>query len=421
MIFLTGTLQDFRLAIRSLRRSPGFVVGVVAVLALGIGANTAMFTVLRATLLRPLAYKQPGQLVTLRASTPSGNSFGTHLADVSAWQARIHGLQNLGYYTPEDKLLASSTAEQQLMAIAASANLFSVLEVAPALGRTFTAAEQQPGHERVVVLSDPVWRTQFAADPHVLGRTVRLNDDLVTIIGVMPQHFAFPADQTTPPQIWTPAVLKPLTYTRSFEAGGFEVIARRSSGKTVAQLRTELSAVQRSLMPFYTSQQIGPELLPSQVIVTDYRQSLDARQRKAALALTAAVGLLWLIACADVASLSLARAAAHRRDAAVRTALGATRWRLLRQSWAEAFLLSASGGVLGFFLAQITLAFFQHHLTQTFGLGLVLHVDVAVLFGLLALTLLSALVFGTTPVLFTSSRSLEQALRADGAQAGTGP
>lgn len=416
---MNGILQDLRFALRSLRRTPGFAMGVVLVLALGIGANTAMFTVLRATLLRPLAYKQPGQLINLQASTRSGDSYGTHLADMSTWQARTHGLQGVAYYAPQEKLLTSSTVQQQLTAVDASANLFSVLGIAPALGRTFTAAEQQPGREHVVILSDPVWRTQFAADPHVLGRTARLDDDLVTIIGVMPRGFAFPADQATPPQIWEPVALNPVVFQRGFDAPAFQIIARRSPGETAAQLGTELTAIQRSLLPLYTAQLIGPEMLPSQVVVTDYRQSLNIGQRKATLALTAAVGLLWLIACADVASLSLARAAARRRDAAVRSALGATRWRLLRQGWAEALLLSAAGGVLGLALSQATLAFFRHRLTQTFGLGLAWHVDVTVLLGLLALSLLGALVFGTVPVLFASQRSLEQALRTDGAQAGT--
>ena len=413
-------LQELRFALRSLRRAPGFALGVVAVLALGVGANTAMFTVLRATLFQPLAYQKAGQLVQLQSLSPAGDPGGSRVADVLAWRARAHTLSAVAYYSEDVKTLVSGSSQGEVTAVDSSAELLPLLGVTPALGRSFTAAEQQPGREHVVVLSDAVWRAMFGADPSVPGRVVRLNDDLFTVIGVMPRGFDFPAQADPRPRVWAPAPLSPGVLSRELREDEmfFEVIGRRRASATMAQVAGELTGIQASLAPLYPLN--VKEIVPNRVEAVDYRHTLHADERTALLALSGAVGLLWLIACADVASLNLARAASRRRELAVRSSLGATRWRLARGMLIEALLLSCSGGLLGLLLARLTLSLLQHSLVHTFGDGFVLHVDGAVLSGLLLLSLLSAVASGLLPMFLASRGPLEQALRTDGAQAGMG-
>ncbi len=417
---MTDLWQDLRFALRALRRAPGFALGVMIVLALGIGANTAMFTVLRATLFRPLAYRAPSQLVQLRSATAAGDPGGSRLADVLAWGARTHTLTTVAYYSEDVKTLQSGSAQGEVTAVDASADLLPLLGVEPVLGRGFTAAEEQPGHDHVVVLSDAVWRALFHADRGVLGQSLRLNDDLFTVIGVMPGGFDFPADVDRRPRVWAPASLTPTVFSRGLQGDTpfFHVIGRRRSSASVAQVTTELTGIQGSLTPLYAL--TVKEVVPNRVEATDYRSTLHAKERTGLLALSAAVALLWLIACADAASLNLARAASRRRELAVRSSLGATRWRLTRGTLAEALLLSACGGALGLLLAKTTLALFQHALARTFGEGLLLPVDGTVLLGLFLLSLLSAIASGVAPMLWAVRGPLEEALRTDGAQVGTG-
>ncbi len=421
MTFLTGTLPDLRLAIRSLRRSPGFALGVIVVLALGIGASAAMFTVLRATVLRPLLYRQPGRLVCLETMAVTGEAGPSRIEDVLVWRARTHTVRAMAYFNTDLQTLNSGYAEQEVGSVNASAELFSTLGTPPALGRVFTAGEQQPGKEHVVVLSDAVWREQFYGEPSVLGRTVRLNDELFTVIGVMPRGFEFPVRQGHEAQVWEPVPLKADNLTRDFRQVGamYEVIARRAPGNSIADVAHELTEVQQSLLPLY-DKSIVPEELPARVEATDLRHTFEAKQRKALVALSGAVALLWLIACADVASLYLARAASRRREFAVRSSLGATRLHLGRQMLVESLLLSCTGGVVGLLLSQCMLAFFRHQLLQTFGDGLQLHVDGLVLTLLFALSILSAVLLSVFATWSTLRGPIEAALRTDGAQAGTG-
>ncbi len=417
---MTGLWQDLRFALRALRRAPGFALGVVVVLALGIGANTAMFTVLRATLFRPLAYRAPSQLVQLRSVTAAGDPGGSRLADVLAWRARAHTLAAVAYYSEDVKTMVSGSAQGEVTAVDASADLLPLLGVEPALGRGFTAAEQQPGRDHVVVLSDAVWRALFHADRGVLGQSLRLNDELFTVIGVMPGGFDFPADVDRRPRVWAPASLTPAAFSRDPQQDTplYEVLGRRRGSASVGEVTTEMTGIEGSLAPRYAS--MARDNVPNRVEATDYRHTLHAKERTGLWALSAAVVLLWLIACADVASLNLARAASRRRELAVRSSLGATRWRLARGTLAEALLLSACGGALGLGLAKTTLALFHHGLARTFGEGLVLPVDGAVLLGLFLLSLLSAVASGVAPTLWAVRGPLEEALRTDGAQAGTG-
>lgn len=406
-------LQDFRYASRQMRHSPGFALGVIAVLALGIGANAAMFTVLEGTLFRPLPYADFGKLVHLHALGANGASIEKHLADLLVWRERAHTLNQIAYYGGTQAYLRSKNGEQTVRDVHGSANLFSTLGVNPALGRGFTDEEQQPGKENVVVLSNSVWQVQFHADPSIVGRPVLIDDVPTTVIGVMPAGFTFPPESVTA-EIWQPAAIKPVDLTRSYAASFYEFIGRLKPGVSPADVATELTQIQKTLLPLYTDKS-GPV----RVEATDYRRSLNADdQRTALLALLAAVAVLWLIACANVASLMLARTAARRREMAVRSALGASRWRLIRQMLVESLLLSGLGGIVGLLLSEATLRAFQHSLTMQFGANLSLYPDARVLFALLALSIFSALVFGIVPSQIASGTAVDQALRQDNEQAG---
>ncbi len=414
-------LQDLRYALRKMRQAPGFALSVVLVLALGIGANAAMFTVLEATLFRPLPYHQPSRLALVTATTTRDTGAFPKLADMQVWRARTHSIEEFAYFTGDSAYLISQNSAQKINAVDASSNLFATLGVSPALGRNFTAEEQQPGKNHVAVLSDLVWRTQFHADPHILGQTVRVDETPVTIIGVMPRGFLFPANQDqSPAQIWMPAALDATSRTRKIDSPGFQVLARLRPGTSLAAVTTELNAIQKQLLPLYNDN-LFDYFVPVHIHVLDYRRSLTVKdQRIALLALFGAVAALWLIACANVACLMLARAASRRREMAVRSALGASRWRLMRQTLVESLLLSLAGAGVGLALAQAALRFFRHSLTTQISPYLTLHADARVLFALLALTILSAILFGVVPARISSSASVEQALRSDGAQTGTG-
>lgn len=421
---MTNILQDLRFALRQLRRAPGFTLGVTLILALGIGANAAMFTVLRATLLRPLNYTRSGDLLTTTITTAQGKPAWARLPDFQAWRDRSHTLLDVAYFrqNAETYLIGgtpSSASEQVVNATEASANLFTMLGAAPALGRTFTVAEQQPGHEQVVVLSDAVWRSQFHADRGILGATIRLEDKPVTVIGVMPPGFRFPAE-IAEPQVWQPAALTSEAVARTPFSAIYTPLLRRRPGTSLAEVSAELNALQTQLAPLYSGS-MGPELVPARASALSFRESLNTPvQRSAVLGLFGAVLALWLIASTNVASLMLARTAARRRELAVRSALGATRWRLLRQALLEGLLLSLLGGALGLLLANITLRLFAHRLTAELGPDLALHADARVLLALFALSLASALLFGLVPALLGTRFPVEQALRQDGAQSGTG-
>src|SRR6202789_953844 len=415
-----NTLNDLRYALRQMRQAPGFALSVVIVLALGIGANAAMFTVLEGTLFRPLPYRHVDDLVRVKATDSQGAQSSSRLPDLLIWQQRSHTLSQIAYYNRwSSAYIYADHTQQKVSSVSASPNLFTTLGVAPELGRSFTTEEQQPGKDHVAVLSDVVWRNQFHADPHILGQTVRIDDTPTTIIGVMPQGFLFPADDSAA-QIWVPSPLTPQDFTRGDDASWYEIIARRHANISMPAIATELNAIQKQILPLY-SDPIAKLMPPPHPPPVTYRPSLNAKdQRTALLALFGAVMMLWLIACANVACLMLARTAARRREMAVRAALGASRWRLVRQTLAESLLLSLSGGMIGLILSQLTLHLFRHNLATQLSPDLSLHPDARVLLTLFALSVLSAVLFSVVPSRLASTVAVDQALRHDGAQAGTG-
>jgi predicted permease len=413
---ISSILQDVRYGLRQMRRSPGFTATVIGVLALGIGANAAMFTVLDGTLLRKLPYRTPSGLVVLSSFNGQGKYSVSHLADIEQWAQRSRTLTGIAYHENMDAILTEGQEEQEVRKVKNSANLFGVLGVTPAMGRTFTKEEQQPGRDGVVVLSDTVWRNEFHEDQSVLGKVVRIDDLPMMVIGVMPAGFAFPADSAKP-QVWTPWELTAKSMTRAWDSESGLVVARRRQEASIAMVQKELSGIQEPLAKLYESNAglIGQK---ARVQAVDYRQGLNQEQRTALLALLAAVAVVWLISCANVANLMLARSMARQREIAVRGALGAGRWRLVQQLMVESLLLSVMGAIAGVAFAQIMLRMLRHALVTNLSQPIATHPDARVLIALLGLSIASATAFGVVPAMIAKRMPLDQALRLDGA--GTG-
>lgn len=408
---------DVRYAFRQLRRTPAFTVTVLVVLALGIGFNAAMFSIIDATLLRWLPYRHPGELVRLNVTDSQGSPSWIFYADLLEWQKQAHSMDSLAYYNDVEGFLETKAGQESVSAQKVSANLFDVLGVQPKRGRAFAAEEQVPGNNKVVTLSDAVWRTMLQADPEVVGKQIRLNDQPYTVVGVMPPGFEFPANDSRP-QIWMPAEVNAASQTRSFAGNTYQAIVRLRRGATPASVSAELTGVQSNLAPLYKKEMIG-EFPPLHVNAVGYRESLVAGSRPALLALVAAVGILWLIACANVANLMLARGMARQREVAVRGALGASRGRIIRQLFTESLVLSLLGSAAGLGLAQLALRIFSRTLSVRLNLPEELTPNPAVLGALLALSVISALLFGLLPAWLAARIPLEQSLRQASAQAGT--
>jgi predicted permease len=409
-------LADLRYAFRQLRHTPAFTVTVLVVLALGIGANAAMFSIVDATLLRWLPYHRPNELVSLNLVNDHGGASSGYYQDLVAWQGQSHTLQSMAYYNEIEGFLETKSGQEPVSTYAVSANLFSVLDVQPAQGRPFLASEQTPGNSRVVILSNAVWRNMLQADPGAVGKQVTINDQPYTVAGIMPPRFVFPASENKP-QIWVPAEITPAHFKMGFEEPTYQAIARICEGSSLASIGTELSGIETRQVLLYPAE-MREELPLTRVAATPYRETLVAQSRPALLALIAAVGIMWLIACANVANLMLARSMARQREIAVRGALGASRWRIVRQLFTESLVLSAFGSAAGLGLAQLVLSIFTQTLSLRLNLPGYLAPNPAVLIALLGLSVVSAVLFGLLPAWLASGTPLEHALRQSSLQGG---
>ena len=406
---------DVHYALRQLRSAPGFTATVLLVLALGIGANAAMFSVVDATLLRWLPYAEPGKVLSLTATDAKGTADFATYADFEEWERQSHTLSSAACYIRNSAYVKASGDDQMVSAPAVSADFFTVLGANPAMGRGFIADEQIPGKGKVVVLSDRAWQTLLRADPGIIGKQIIVNNVPHTVVGVMPPRFSFPIDDPTT-QIWLPLETTPNYHQRNFNAPPCQIIGRMQQGATLAGVEAELSAIQQRLAPLYGKEKVE-DLAPSRVQAVRYRDTLVKDARPALRALLLAVGIIWLIACANVANLMLARSMARQREIAVRGALGASRWRLLRQLVTESLMLSFAGGLAGLALAQLSLKIFDRALNAQLHLPEHLAPSPGVLGALLVLSVLSAVASGLLPAWLAARTPLEHAMR-QGQQSG---
>ena len=337
---MNDLLQDVRYALRQLRRSPGFTAIAALTLALGIGSNLAMFTVVNAVLLRPLPYPDPEQIVMLFPAGASGPSANMPLPvfdpDFAQLRDQNQSFESVAAFNGSQPTISGRGEPALLSGTQVTEDFFQVFGVAPALGRAFSPADYEQGPARVVVLGEELWRGRLAGDPAIVGQTVHLDGEPFTVIGVMPGYFRFPESS----QLWTPVQLT-TQRNNSFR----RVIARRKAEIQPAQVQAELDTFMTNLAQQHSDKRIGgARVLP----LIDH---IVGRVRSAMWLFLGAVGFVLLIACANVAHLALARSERRQREITVRAALGAGRWRLARQLLVESCVLSLGGGMLAFLFA----------------------------------------------------------------------
>jgi predicted permease len=422
---MTTLINDVRYALRQLLKSPGFAITAILILALGIGANAAMFTVLNAVLLRPLPYADVNRLVVPTLFDKQGGSnYGAMYPDIEEWQKRAHSLSGIAYETDFNQFFEGAGGGESVSNVKSSSNLFAVLGVQPQIGRTYGLEEQTPGRDHVVVLSDEVWDKYFHRDPKALGQTIKLDGQLYTVIGVMPKAFSYPFSLNqaqvweTEVQVWTPQPLTPEATTRDNLYGPYGVIARLRPGVSLIAAQRELNNLQHAIAKEYPANYAYP--VPVSVQVQSYRASLTAQFRPSLLVLEAACLMLWLIACANVAGLLLVRGSARQREIAVRAALGAGRTRLLWQSLVESLLLSVGATGAGIGLAIVALHVFRHALQQRVDMVRDAHLNLPVLLVLAAFSIVTAIVCGIMPALVVAKVPALHALQQGGMQTSAG-
>jgi len=407
---LETILQDIRYGLRQIGRNRGYTAVVALTMALGIGANTAIFSVVNAVILRRLPYPQADRLMVASLVNVKDPSFlvSYGVADYLAARERQRSFTKLAGVSWADSFTLTGTAEPlRLRGSAVSAEFFSVLGVRPALGRDFAFGEDTPGHTREVVLSDRFWRQGFGADPQAVGRTITLDGDSYTIVGVMPAEFHFGAfGATENGDIWPLMQIVPRNARYPFS---LRVVGRLKSGVSESQARLDLAAISRDTQRQFP----GPEL--SGASIEPLQTEITGKVRPALLILLGAVGLVLLIATVNVANLEVARATARGRELAIRAAMGAGRLRIARQVLTECLLVAVLGGALGLFLAywcvRGIVAMAPAGIPRLAEIG----VDGQVLAFTAAISLLSGLLFGLAPAAHGLGSSLDETLRG-GAQ-----
>ena len=394
-------LQDLKFAARMLVKNAGLTLTAVITLALGIGANTAIFSVLSAVLLHPLPYPQPAQLVKVW-----GRFTGIGLPKDEMWFSapEYRDLNDLNRSFSEIACAGTNSfnmgvkgTPEQLAGANATPSLFRALGVNAQIGRTFTDDEGQPGHDSEVLLSDGLWRRGFAADPGVVGRTLQINGQPMTVVGVLPKWFTYPG--FTGIDIWAPLAFTPAALGPNSRGNhGYEVVARLKPGITLAQARAELASEARSIIE--QNKQYPYSKFNYTLLANPLLDEVVGDEMKSSLwILMAAVGFVLLIACANVASLLLSRAAARDQETAVRMTMGAGRARLVRQHLTESLLLALIGGAAGVATVPVALKALVALSEQTLPRPVPTNVDVGMLLFSLAVALGTGLLFGLVPAL----------------------
>lgn len=419
--------QDFRYSLRSLFARPGFLIAAVLTLALGLGANTAIFSVLNGSLLKPLPYADGERLVIVHNTyPPMGIDYaGTSIPDYLDRREQAPALADLAIYHGQSMNLAADGTPQRLIATRASASLFSTLGVGAALGRVFDDSTEVPGNDRVAVLSHGLWHSQFAGDPAVIGRDIRLNGENYRVLGVMPAGFSFPNAET---QLWVPFAFTPEQRSDLERGNEFsDSVGRLAPGATMEQLQAQTNAIiarnaDRIAGSDHPMAAAFAEFMRDgnmQGRVRTLREHWFGDDRQMILLLQAVVGFVLLIACANVANLMLTRLSSRQKELSVRTALGAGRRRIIRQLLIESLLVALIGGLVGLLVAwgllQVldAVGLVDNPLREPVG------IDASVLAFTMAVAALTGIVFGLFPA-FAQARNRPFEALKEGGRGNTG-
>ncbi|HEX8184592.1 MAG TPA: ABC transporter permease, partial [Blastocatellia bacterium] len=420
---IDALLQDVRFALRTMRRKPGFAAIVVLALAIGIGANTAIFSVVNAVLLQSLPYKEPDKLVMVWETNPTlqvgFDLLPASSANFADWRDQNKSFESVSIIDNARVTLTGTGAPERVAGANVSSSFFDVMGVAPVLGRVFSSEEDKPGNNRVAVISYAMWQRRFGGGQDAIGKSLVLDGESYFIIGIMPEGFQFPRAQDLPsyfqlaPQteLWLPIGLTN-EQIQNRESHNKAVIARLKPEVTIQQARADLTTIAARLADQY------PDNLGWGVAIVSLQDQLVGDMRTALWVLLGAVGFVLLIACANVANLLLAKSGARQKEIAIRIALGGSRRRVVRQLLTENLLLSLTGGLAGILLAvwgiNLFLAWSPANIPRKHEIG----IDASVLGFTFAISLLTGLIFGLAPAIQTSKPDLNEALK-DGLRGST--
>jgi predicted permease len=405
-------IQDLRYGVRTLRKSPGFAAVAVLTLAIGIGANTAIFSFVNGVLLKPLPYGEPERIVRVLEKPPGGGRNGISTLNFLDWQHDNTVFEYMAAQTGGSVTLTGRSEPVQLRGARVSPHYFDIFGIQPVLGRSFAPDEDQLGKERVAILSHPLWNSQFGADPGIIGASIILDGIPHTVIGVLPAGGAF--DRAFA-QIWRPLAFEPANMTRNFH--WFGAFAKLKRGVTLKQAVTQMDAIGARIARDYPDSNKGwgvtVDPFADTVVGSQLRQSLYV--------LLAAVGMVLLIGCANLANLTLARSSAREREVAIRASIGAGRWRLVRQFLTENVLLSVCGGVLGIALgfalkAGLMAALPPFSLPREADVA----IDTRVLLFTLTLAVFTGILFGLAPALQATRPNLAGCIKEGGRGSSSG-